>query len=326
MHCKLSRRLLAVSVAALLAGTAMAPASAADPAPAAGASSQKFGLVGVAVVAGAIANIYEAFTTWSNQRAQATALVPTGLPMQPVMFSPNPGYVAAPPAAAPAYQMQTPQAAWVPAPSMPFPAAPAGQPLPVSPNFSTTPIILGQPDVPFNAGGNFDPNKDWNGSYNYQGVQVAAVILNANNQAVEIRPLNAPFRSGERFKLRLLSSFDTLASIDAYRSGTPAAGYGQPQPAWVGQLYPARSDQIVRVRAGEAALLPLGANEYFTFDNRPGLDKLVLNFRHAQAQGGQVNNQPVYRQDGPQGSSYVQLMAPGTFPAFSQTVALQHNP
>lgn len=250
------------------------------------------------------------------------------------------------------YQTQAPQAVWVPAPApaqgypqqqyaptatqpiynsqagvvqQNLPPMPQqqqmqpGQPMPVSPYYSTAPIVLGQPDLPMLGTAKFDPNQPWSSNYNYQGMQVAAVILNQANQPVEIRPLNAPFRTGERFKLRVISSFEGTGSIDAYKGIAPGS------QGWVGQLYPARTDQVVSFKANEVVYLPLGNNEYFTFDGAAGVERMVINLRHPQAYGAQQNNQPIYRQDSPQGSNYLQMVAPGTFPAMSQTVLLQHS-
>lgn len=299
-------------------------------------SQPKIGLIEFAVASAGV-TIFQAVTNWASNRIQGTppSAPPAGaqafpVVFQPVSWTPPPGQVSAAAAPAPAwnYQTQTPQAVWVPSPPGYQPSAPAGQALPISPFYSTTPVIYGQPDVPFAGGqGGFDAGKpwNWNNQYNYEGFQVAVIIVNAANQPVEVRPLHAGFRPGERFKLRLVTTFDALASIDALRQGgqpSPYAGFGQ--DAYAGQLYPARGDQVVSLRGGEAVFLPLGAGEYFVFDNRVGVERLVINLRHPRAQGAQVNSQPIYRQDGAQGSSYVQMSVPNTFPAISQVISLRN--
>lgn len=282
----------------------------------------------------AFAQLWTPFSPNNQQVAQQ--------PMQQQQMQPQTHYY---------YQTQAPQAVWVPAPApapaqgypqQPYaqtttqpvynpqagvvqqnlpqmPQAQPGQPMPVSPYYSTAPIVLGQPDMPMLGNAKFDPNQPWSSSYNYQGMQVAVVMLNQANQPVEVRPLNAPFRSGERFKLRIISSFEGTGSIDAYKGVAPGS------QGWVGQLYPARTDQVVSFKANEVVYLPLGNNEYFTFDGAAGVERMVINLRHPQAYGAQANSQPIYRQDSAQGSNYLQMVAPGTYPAMSQTVLLQHS-
>jgi hypothetical protein len=108
-------------------------------------------------------------------------------------------------------------------------------------------------------------------------------------------------------------------------SGISATGVLNGTPAWVGQLYPARADQVVQIKAGDVVYLPLGANEYFTFDNKSGIDLLSLNVRHPQAKADQVNRQPVYRQDTQGMTAYSQLAQAGTYMALTQVLALQHG-
>lgn len=357
-----SRRAISLALTAALSTAGVAPAVAAGVAPKSGGNTAKIGLVEFVVAAGAV-SLFQSFTGWAANRMNSSQQPAPGQPpAQPTpafaqiwtpFSSGQPGSVAhAPqPAQQPAYyyQTQTPQAVWVPAPqpqpyqqaqmapqgvvTQPYfnsqsgiaaqPLAGGGQmpqqPMPVSPYYSTAPIVLGQPDLPMLGTAKFDPAQPWSSNYNYQGMQVAAVILNQANQPVEIRPLSAPFRTGERFKLRVVSTFEGTGSIDAYKGNMPGS------QGWAGQLYPAQVDQVVSFKAGETVMLPLGANEYFTFDGNPGVERMVINLRHPQAYGAQLNNQPIYRQDSPQGSNYLQLMAPGTYPAISQTVLLQHS-
>ena len=238
---------------------------------------------------------------------------------QPIQFNPAQG--------APYIEVPNGQARLDP-PANPAPAsspvAGGSSAAAASPFYCATPVILGRPDVPYaTADGQFDPARAWSGS-NYQGIQVSAVILNQNNQPVELRPLTAVFHAGEHFRLRLISTFDALASVDAYRAGgSTAMDFVLGASVWAGQLYPSRADQLVSLRAGEVTDLPLAGNQYFVLDGNSALERLVLNVQHPQARGAQANPQPVYRQDGPQGSSFVQLTPPGRYPALSQLIALQ---
>lgn len=307
MKTRIPFRVLAVTLA-ISCGVATAPVYAADESAPKPAGEQKFILETLTAVSSVI-TIYGALSDWFNNRNSPGSAPPVAYQPAPVQFAAaQPGNVS---------NVQPPWANSAP-------QATAGRPSGASPYYVSTPIILGQPDIPFNPGVSGGPGKEWGVGANYQGVQVSAVILNQTNQPVEIRPLNAPFRSGERFKLRLVSTFEALASVDAYRTMAAAPGTMATQ-AWAGQLYPPKADQVVKMRAGEMVQLPLSPAEYFTFDNQAGLDRLMLNVRHPQASGIQSNGQPVYRQDSAQGSTYMQLTPQGSYPALSQLLAFQHN-
>lgn len=264
----------------------------------------KFALLGIASAISSGIGIFQALTNWASSRIQTldnVANTAAAVAANPFMLVP--------------------------------PAFAAGQAQPVpytqAPSYSPAPLIMGQPDVPLAIQqASFDPNRSWDGKANYQGVSVSAVMLDGQNRVIETRSLAAAFRSGERFKLRLVSTSDAIVSLDALRAppGTVAAnGMLNAAPAWVGQLYPPRTDQVVQVKAGDVVYIPLGANEYFTFDNKPGVDLLSLNVRHPQAKNDLVNRQPVYRQDAQGMTTYSQLAQNGTFMALTQVLALQHG-
>lgn len=310
--------------------------SAAQVAPSAVQSAEatpKFGLMNLVGYAGL--TIFQAINNWANNRIGDAAM-----PMQanasqpPTAVSLAASFVNQ---IAPQLQnnlatmAQGSQSAWIPAPQpVPFNPQP-GQQIAYSqaPNFSPAPLILGQPDVPFAAQQTtFDPNKPWDGRANYQGVTVSAMMLDGQNHVTGTRSLAAAFRSGERFKLRLVSTFDAIVSLDALRAQpgtvTPEGMFSHP-PAWAGQLYPARADHVVRIKAGEVVMLPLGASEYFTFEGNTGLELLSLNVRHPQAANHQLNRQPVYRQDMPDATAYSQLAQDGVYLGLSQILVLRHG-
>ena len=139
--------------------------------------------------------------------------------------------------------------------------------------FEPAPVILGQPDVPL-AGGN-TARHGWDEQVNYQGMQVSLVVLDAGGQ-VQLRPLAAALRPGERFKIRITPIFSALASVDKV-VGDP--WYGQR----AGQLYP-REGMSVQMQAGETVLLPLEPEQFFVFDQWRN-ERLLLGVRHARAQG-----------------------------------------
>lgn len=191
-------------------------------------------------------------------------------------------------------------------------------------DYNSTPIILGQPDVPLRPAANADQRTQWNN--NYQGVYVSYVVFNAQNKMIGLRPLSAPLRPGERFKIRVLSSFDAVVAIDQLRANQALANSGKAfvPPLLVGRLYPQSAAQLVQINAGVPAYLPLGANETFSADTPVNPELVMLNVRHKDApNAGSLNSQPFYRQDTPDGTSYLQLSNPSSYPAISQIIALQ---
>lgn len=175
--------------------------------------------------------------------------------------------------------------------------------------FQPKPVILGQPELPLMAdAGAAAAGRSWLSSFNYQGMHVKMVVLDARGTAREVRPLNAPLRSGERFKLRVTPSFEAVASVDRLVGD-----------AWalqrVGQVYP-QQGMSVHMHAGETVDLPMAPNEYFVM-NGPA-DRLVMSVRHPRALNAAASDQPAYREDGARGSNYLQLVTAGRLPAIEQ--------
>lgn len=326
-----ARRAISTGICiALLCGTTVGAQAQSAP-PSEGTS--KFGLLEVVSYAGL--TLLQTFTNWASTRADRAGQAPmAGAMQQP----PSPVSLASMFVNRLATDAQNvlatsapgSQGMWVQTPQ-PHSANPQFQQIPFSqaPYFSPAPVVVGQPDVPLAMQqAAFDPNKPWDNKANYQSIAVSAQMLDDKNRVIDTRSLAAAFRTGERFKLRLISTFDAIVSIDSLRAvpGTVNAnGVFTAPPTWAGQLYPAKADQVVQIKAGEVVLLPLGSNEYFTFDGKTGLELLSLNVRHPQASSNQVNRQPVYRQDGQGMTAYSQLVQNGTYTALTQILALQHG-
>lgn len=269
-------------------------------------AKDKLAILGLVGLVGSGMDIYRSFSSWVGNRVQRSA-----------------------PAASPAAQGSGASLAFSPD-TIGTTMQGQGMPYNQAPSFSPAPLIMGQPDIPLlTQPGGFDPNKPWDSKANYQGVAVSAVMLDAQNRVIETRSLAGAFRSGERFKLRLVSTSDAIVSLDALRAAPGSIGPNgvlMMAPTWGGQLYPARADQVVQIKPGDVVHIPLGANEYFTFDNKTGTELLSLNVRHPQAGNQQqMNRQPVYRQDAPAMTTYSQLAQEGSFLALTQVLALQHG-
>lgn len=178
--------------------------------------------------------------------------------------------------------------------------------------YQPQPVIVGQPELPLVATGLSSTVKSWGSHFNYQGVHMRQVVLDGRGQPRELRPMSAKPKAGERFKIRVTSTFDAVADVDLV-SGS----------AWnlrrIDQFYPPKG-QSVALKAGETVDLPLSANEYFVM-SPPADERMVVSVRHAKALGAARSEQPAYRQDTRTGSNYLQLVLKGSYPVVEQLVS-----
>lgn len=178
--------------------------------------------------------------------------------------------------------------------------------------FEPWPVVLGAPELPLLGQGLAQAGRTWATGFNYQGMNVRLLVLDAAGRNVEVRPLSAPPRPGERFKFRVTTTFEAVSEVgllvgEAFRSQR------------AGQLYPA-SGQSVHMRAGETVDLPLEHSQFLVMSGTP-TERLLLSVRHVQAREANRSQQPAYRMDGRDGSSFLQLAPPASLPAFEQVVA-----
>ena len=166
-------------------------------------------------------------------------------------------------------------------------------------------VVAGDPATPINVDG---------GKENYQGVHVALVVVSADGKNFDLRPVNAGFKTGERFKVRVVSTFAgelTLENINPR---------GERK-----HIYPAKTDYVVALQAGRETFLPLGKDEYFQFTKATGKEQLVVNLADPRAVGPNASRHQVYRQDVKYGSNFLQQVAPNTYPHISQAIELTHS-
>ena len=143
----------------------------------------------------------------------------------------------------------------------------------------------------------------------YQGAYIAVVDADGGARAAK-----SGFRTGQRFKLRALSTFGAHVVIENIN----AKGERR-------QIYPPEGTQVVVVQAGADTLLPLGAKEFFEFATTTGEEQLVISLRDPRAVGDAASRQKVFRQDEASGTHFVQEVAKGAFPAISESIRLQHS-
>jgi len=158
------------------------------------------------------------------------------------------------------------------------------------------------------------PVKVENGKENYQGVHVALVGFDRNGAALGFRPLSDGFRTGERFKLRILPTFDGVLVIN----NVNPQGVDR-------QIYPPQADKVVAVKSGVEILVPLGRDQYFEFTGGGGDEKLVITLRDPLAFGEAISNAQVFRKDENNGSNFMQEVGPGRYPLIAQALTLRHD-
>jgi hypothetical protein len=148
----------------------------------------------------------------------------------------------------------------------------------------------------------------------YQGAYIAIVGADSAGNVGDARPAKAGFKTGERFKLRAVSTFGAHVVIENIN----AKGERR-------QIYPPEGTQVVVVQAGADTLLPLGAKEFFEFAKTTGEEQLVISLRDPRAVGDATSRQKVFRKDEESGTHFVQEVAKGTFPTISESIKLEHQ-
>lgn len=147
----------------------------------------------------------------------------------------------------------------------------------------------------------------------YHGVHIAIAVLDAEGKNLNLRPLNEGFKSGERFKLRVVSTFTGDMKIENINPK------GERK-----HIYPADEDMRIRLEGGKETLIPAGQDEFFEFTRTTGEEQLVITLRDPSANAMNMSRSKVYRQDEPYGSNFVQVASSGTYPVISEAVSLVH--
>ena len=208
---------------------------------------------------------------------------------------------------------------WIRVTMAPAPAAvparieavqPADKGSAVAARYEPLPVILGTPDLPLLGAGARQAASAWGHGLNFQGVRVSLLLSDGKGAKPVVAPLSTRLKPGQRFKLRLTSTFDGVAALDQVLGS-----------AWdaerTGQVYPA-AGMSVEVKSGKTVDLPIGEAQYFVLRGRPASERLLLSVRHAKAVGDARSTQAAYRSDGAQGSSYLQLVPAGAYPVVEQ--------
>jgi hypothetical protein len=178
--------------------------------------------------------------------------------------------------------------------------------------YQPLPVVLGQPELPLLRPVAIQPGSIWSPQFNYQGMHVRFVVLDAQGKKHRLRAMSDPPLPGERFKIRVTPTFDAVAEVDLVLG----SGWDRQR---VGQIWPAQGSSL-EIRAGETADLPLAPSEYFVMPAVARQQSLVLSVRHPQAVGPARSDQPAYRQDSSRGSDYLQLVTPNKAPTFEQLI------
>jgi hypothetical protein len=126
----------------------------------------------------------------------------------------------------------------------------------------------------------------------YQAVHVALMNFDRNGNPQGFHPVTAGFNTGDRFKLRIVPTFDGILVIDNINPRNERK-----------QIYPAQNENVVNIKAGIEIVIPLDKNQYFEFTDTTGDEQLVITVRDPRAFGNSVATAPVSRKDENKGSS-----------------------
>lgn len=152
------------------------------------------------------------------------------------------------------------------------------------------------------------------GRENYQGAHLSLLVLQPDGRTLAVRPLSEGFVSGEKFRIRIGSTFEGELALDNI----------DPRGRRM-RLYPASRDQVLSIKSGVPVILPLEPDSFFQFDDVAGEEKLIVSLRDPRAQGGAAAGTPVHRQENETGTGLLQEVAPGRYAAIAETIALQHR-
>ncbi len=158
------------------------------------------------------------------------------------------------------------------------------------------------------------PLKVENGKENYQAVHVALLDFDRKGTPLGFHPVSEGFKTGARFKLRVLPTFDGLLAIDNINPKQERK-----------QIYPPQADQVVKVKAGMEILIPLDKDQYFEFGGATGDEQLVITLRDPRAFGSAASSKPVTRKDEHNGSNFMQELQPGAYPVIAQALKIRHD-
>jgi hypothetical protein len=164
--------------------------------------------------------------------------------------------------------------------------------------------VVGDPDAPLQVR---------SGEANYQGVHVALIARAPDGRGYVFRPVSAGFKTGERFKLRVVSTFAGELTIENINPR------GERR-----QVYPGKADYVVSLQAGRETVIPLGRDEFFELAGATGREQLVVNLADPRALGDAGSRHAVFRQDQKYGSNFLQQVSAGTYPRISQSIELVH--
>jgi Domain of unknown function (DUF4384) len=146
----------------------------------------------------------------------------------------------------------------------------------------------------------------------YQALKVTVLVTNAQGKVIEERPVGGAFYTGEKFRLKVQSTFPGLLNVQHISpSGNAKRLFPRPE---VGQFM---------IAAGGEVTLPLGGNVY-EFANEAGTERLTFSVHDPRLQLATATGN-VQQQETAAGSFYLQSVPNGQLPMISQTVEIMHR-
>lgn len=148
---------------------------------------------------------------------------------------------------------------------------------------------------------------------NYALLHVGVLRLSKDGSLREM-PMNTRFRSGDRIKLRIMSSFDGMAVIENL------SPEGKREV-----IFPESPDQVVEIRQFVGTVLPVSDDQWFEFEGDTGDEEVRITVRHEKAFGRDEDRGKVFQKHLGNGTAFAQELTSGKYPVISQSIRIVHE-
>ena len=148
---------------------------------------------------------------------------------------------------------------------------------------------------------------------NYALLHVGVLRL-AKDGSMREMPMNTRFRSGDRIKLRIMSSFDGMAVIENLSPDGKRA-----------VIFPGSPDQVVEIRRYVGTVLPASDDQWFEFEGDTGDEEVRITVRHEKAFGRDEDKGKVFQKHLGNGTAFAQELMSGKYPVISQSIRITHE-
>jgi hypothetical protein len=131
---------------------------------------------------------------------------------------------------------------------------------------------------------------------------------------LEIRSAQADFKSGERFRVKITPTFTGFLQIQ--HKGTSSV---------TEVLFPRAPIQYVQLNAGQSMVIPADPKRFYYFDDKKGIEQIIVQFADYQGIQGQFSNKVIHRQDDGRSTYLMQEVSKTQHPFIIQAISMEHK-